>query len=188
MASEEVSDGDISSDSESGAETEFAMLLERYISVIRKKAHEYSFNGLDVEDLIQEGTIGLINAVKAYDENSGVQFSTFANLCIDRSIISAVRKSLRKKQIPSDMLVPLDDDRSAVDYDNPERMIIEKESYDRLMLSVRKMLTLFEFNVLTGYLSGDSYRDIAEKMQCDTKAVDNAMVRIRRKLKRGRMS
>lgn len=116
-----------------------------------------------------------------------MQFNTFANLCIDRSIITAVRKSLRKKQIPSDMLVPLDD-VDVIDNDDPERMIIEKESYDRFMASVEKKLTLFEFSVLTRYLSGDSYRHIAESLQCDIKAVDNAMVRIRRKLKRGRMS
>lgn len=116
-----------------------------------------------------------------------MQFNTFANLCIDRCIITAVRKSLRKKQIPSDMLVPLDD-VDVIDNDDPERMIIEKESYDRLMASVEKKLTLFEFSVLTRYLSGDSYRHIAESLQCDIKAVDNAMVRIRRKLKRGRMS
>ena len=187
MGNEEASDSDLSSAAVMGSDDAFAALLERYISVIRKKAYEYSFCGIDVEDLTQEGTIGLINAMKAYNPSSGVDFFPFACICIDRSIISAVRKSLRKKQIPSDMLVSLDEYNSKHD-DSPERMIIERESYERLMKSVRGKLSEFEFNVLSHYLCGESYRKIAEKLICDTKKIDNAMVRIRRKLKRCQMS
>jgi RNA polymerase sporulation-specific sigma factor len=169
-----------------GNDDAFAALLEKYISVIRKKAYEYSFCGIDVEDLTQEGTIGLINAVNSYDPASGVDFYPFACICIDRSIISVVRKSLRKKQIPADMMVPFDDQLSVAEADSPERMIIEKESYDRLMKSVKGKLTEFEFNVLNHYLYGESYHGIAKTLNCEPKAVDNAMVRIRRKLKRGR--
>mgnify|MGYP002518815329 FL=1 len=84
MASEEVSDGDLSASAVAGNDDSFTALLERYISVIRKKAHDYSFCGIDVEDLIQEGTIGLINAVKAYDKSSEVDFFPFAcvQLCV----------------------------------------------------------------------------------------------------------
>ena len=187
MASEEVSDGDLSASAVAGNDDSFTALLERYISVIRKKAHDYSFCGIDVEDLIQEGTIGLINAVKAYDKSSGVDFFPFACICIDRSIITVVRKSLRKKQIPADMLVPLDDKVQTFN-DNPEQVIIEKESFDRLQQTVRSKLNDFEFIVLNRYLCGESYRQIAEKLQCDVKKVDNSMYRIRLKLKRGQMS
>lgn len=188
MVSDAQDDSELCSRAVSGDNDAFAALLEKYISVIRKRAHEYSFCDIDTEDLIQEGTIGLINAINAYAPESGVDFYPFACICVDRSIITAVRKSLRKKQIPHDMLVPLDECSPASGADDPEQMIIEKESYARLMNSVRQKLTEFEFNVLTRYLHGESYRDIAANLQCDPKAVDNAMVRIRRKLKRGRMT
>ncbi len=181
-------DSDLCSRAAVGDDDAFTALLEKYVSVIRKRAYEYHFCGIDAEDLIQEGTIGLINAVKAYSPESGVEFYPFACLCIDRSIIAVVRKTLRKKQIPHDMLVPLDESLTLSEADDPEQMIIETESFERLIKSVKAKLSENEFNVLTRYLHGESYRDIAANLQCDPKAVDNAMVRIRRKLKRGRMS
>ena len=92
-----------------GDDEAYSVLIARYLFTVRKRASVYENSGIDFEDLVQEGFIGLLNAVKYYENNFDTSFSTFAYLCIDRNILSAVRKSLTKKQIPKSALVFIED-------------------------------------------------------------------------------
>ena len=169
----------------SGDQDAYSTLVGRYVFAVRSRASIYVNSGIDFEDLVQEGFIGLMNAVDAYDNDFGTSFSTFAFLCIDRKILDAVKKSLSKKQIPKHALVFLEDsfDIESNKSENPESVIISKENLFGLKEKIAKNLSKKEQEVLNLYLSGDSYLEIAERLSCSQKSVDNAMQRIRKKLK-----
>ena len=162
----------------------FAELLGRYLFIVRSCACGYKDVGIDVDDLVQEGIIGLMNAVKGYDENSKTPFSAFARLCIDRNIVSCVRGALRKKRILPSMLCMIDDNFPSGESDDPESRLIAHENIEQLYQRIAACLTGFEQTVLSMYLAGNDYKDIAVKLGCDRKAVDNAMQRLRKKLKK----
>ena len=113
-----------------GDDEAYSVLIARYLFTVRKRASVYENSGIDFEDLVQEGFIGLLNAVKYYENNFDTSFSTFAYLCIDRNILSAVRKSLTKKQIPKSALVFIEDnyDLQGKNDENPETVLISKEN------------------------------------------------------------
>ena len=168
----------------SGDEDAYSALIARYLFSVRARAFAYQNSGIDSEDLVQEGFIGLLEAVKCYENSFGTSFSTFAYLCIDRKIISAVRKSLSKKQIPNSALVFIkDDDRFLDKNENPESLIISKEGVASLQRRITEKLSKTEKNVLDLYLMGYSYSKISAALSISEKAVDNAIQRIRRKLK-----
>ncbi len=172
-----------------GDSAAFDELASRYILLVGLRASAFydesqALSGLD--DLGQEGFIGFIDAVRRYDESLGASFRTFAVLCIDRRMKSAIRAMLRKKKVPSSALVWLDDDSSpdimASDTDNPENMVIATDEYRNLCQRIRQTASEFERRVLTLFLSGMSYHAIAERLSSSEKAVDNALQRLRKKL------
>lgn len=168
-----------------GNQDAYSTLVGRYVFAVRSRASIYVNSGIDFEDLVQEGFIGLINAVDAYDNDFGTLFSTFAFLCIDRKILDAVKKSLSKKQIPNHALVFLEEgfDIEGSKNENPESVVISKENLLVLKDKIKKNLSKMEQEVLEHYLSGEAYIQIAKKLSCSQKSVDNAMQRIRKKLK-----
>lgn len=180
-----LSDSELIELCKSGDEEAYSALIARYIFTVRSRAGVYEKSGIDFEDLVQEGYIGLMNAVKNYENSFGTSFSTFAYMCIDRNILSAVRKSISKKQIPASALVFIEDDNDFQDKsaENPESVVISKENIERLKQRITEKLSNTEQKVLELYLMGYSYEKIADKLSCSKKSVDNAIQRLRKKLK-----
>ena len=117
----DYSDENLISDCKSGDDDAYGVLIGRYLFAVRSRAYAYDKSAIDFEDLVQEGLIGLVNAVKCYDGSFGTSFSTFAYLCIDRNIMSAVKKTFSKKQIPKSVLVFIEEtsDFESNNYENP---------------------------------------------------------------------
>ena len=184
-ANRPVGDEQLCAAAKAGSEDAFATLAGRYIFHVRARAADYA-GSIEFEDLVQEGTIGILNAVRMFDPAAGVRFSTFAYLCIDRSILSAVRRALRKKQIPKTALISMESgavpERPEPD---PEQLLIDRESVQALEDKLAARLARTELRVLQLYLRGSSYKQIAGQLGCPVKSVDNAMARVRRKLKHG---
>ena len=162
----------------------YSDLVMRYLFVVRARAAAYK-GEMDFEDLVQEGLIGLMNAVNYFDKNFGTSFSTFATLCIDRNILSAVRKTLSKKQIPKSALVFIEEQSEFEDKSeqNPENIFFMQESVSLIRQRMTEKLSKREKSIMELYLSGQSYVEIADALSCTTKAVDNALTRARKKLR-----
>ena len=156
-------------------------IINRYMPLIVStvKAHLPSQN---VDDAVQEATISFYSAVKDYNSQKS-SFKTFASLCIKRAVISFVRKNGAQKNIPDEMLSSLEG-ADISDNLTPEEIIIGKEDYESLTQSIKLELSKMEFEVLQMFLAGMSYTDIAESLNTNEKAVDNALSRIRKKLKK----
>ena len=163
-------------------------LCARYIPLVGLRASAF-YDGSGVngrEDLGQEGFIGLIEAMRRYDDRVGASFRTFAVLCIDRRMTSVIRASLRKKKVPESALVWLDDeetpDISSGEGDNPESRVIALDEYENLCNRIKSVSSEFEGKVLALFLRGMSYQMIAAELSSTEKAVDNALQRVRKKL------
>mgnify|MGYP000419429236 FL=1 len=173
-------------------------IFERYKHLVRKKAKAMFLAGGDNDDLIQEGMIGLYKAIRDYNTDREASFATFARMCINRQIITAVLASNRKKNMPLNTYVSYDmpaggdedSDMRLVDILqsqtelNPEKLLIDKEHNWDLKSRLKEVLSTFEQQVLTYYLEGMDYTAIAKKMQKPPKSVDNALQRIRSKAAR----
>lgn len=173
-------------------------IFERYKYLVRKKAKAMFLAGGDNDDLIQEGMIGLYKAIRDYNTDREASFATFASMCINRQMITAVAASNRKKNMPLNTYVsydmPADGDEDSdmrlVDILqsqtelNPEKLLIDKEHNWDLKSRLKEVLSTFEQQVLTYYLEGMDYTAIAKKMQKPPKSVDNALQRIRSKAAR----
>lgn len=164
-------------------EYSFDTLVSRYLPLIRIKADKYI--DADKDDLVQEGLLGLWSAVQTYDPQKNASFKTYAFICIENRMISGAKKGKGKKHIPSELLIYLDSDElgQIKDSNSPEQSIIERESYTGTVNHIKDILSTKEFKVLSYYLAGNTYGQIAEILDCDVKAVDNAIQRIRKKLK-----
>lgn len=173
-----------------GEDDALVQLIHMYAPLVKSRARVYAGIGMEPDDLTQEGMIGLISAIRVYDEKQS-SFSTFARLCIDRMLTSAARQAGRQKRIPKDSLVPIDraDERSSEallqsgEESNPEAILIAREDAQRLRRRAGRMLSGFEYQVFFYYLSGESYEEIARHLKTTNKAIDNALQRIRRKLR-----
>ena len=162
-------------------------LSVRYIPFIRKISRTYFIFGGDIEDIIQEGTFGLISAIRQYSSKSNYSFRSFAAVCIKNRIISAIKSAASNKHHPLNDGIPLDE----IDVDSfseyfrrsVEEIVIEKENRDRLADTVSDTLTIYEQNVLKLYLEGLSYAEISHGLNKDVKSIDNAVQRIRHKLR-----
>ena len=174
-------------------------LVHRHTRLVRVCARPFFLAGGDSEDLIQEGMIGLITAIREYDPSRGARFRTFAATCVRRRLISVVRAAAGGKHIPLNESVSLDPSLVLAHQDlqgfgtaypqgNPEDAVIHAEDLSALEEAIRTGLTQLESRVLTLYLEGLSYREIAEEVHRSTKAVDNAVQRIRRKVARQLLS
>lgn len=176
-------------------------LLERYKYLVRGKAKLLHMLGGDHEDMIQEGMIGLYQAIRDYDPGREASFSTFANICVSRQLYTAVQSSGRKKHFPLNSAISLD---SEVELEKgegrekagslglllsgknaqPEERLIARENMDLLLERIEKELSSFEKQVLNLYLSGANYTQISERLKRPEKSIDNALQRIRTKLRK----
>lgn len=163
-------------------------LVDKYKYLVRQKARALYLAGGDQEDLIQEGMLGLFKAVQNYQEDRAASFSTFAALCIDRQLYSAISMSQRQKHQPLNSFVSLSEPVSEqelrlIDEETPEEILINRENLDRMHEKIKEVLSPFEYEVLEMYLKGYGYQQIALQMQKAPKAIDNALQRIRSKVR-----
>ena len=170
-------------------------LLNKYKNFVRTKARSYFLIGADHEDIVQEGMIGLYKAIRDYKAERLSSFRAFAELCVTRQIITAIKTATRQKHIPLNSYISLnkpiyeeDSDRTLLDViteegmSNPEEMIIDREDLSLIEGKIGQMLSDLEKDVLVRYMEGKSYVEIADEMGRHVKSIDNALQRIRRKL------
>lgn len=169
-------------------------VLYKYKPLVRKKANAMFLIGGDTDDLIQEGMIGLFKAIRDFRQEKEASFYHFAEICITRQIYSAVEASNRKKHAPLNTYVsfysetgeegqPLSEVLISEISDNPEDRMIERENVEQFLEKIRENLSKMECKVLDDYLSGLNYQQIAEKMGKQPKAIDNALQRIKNKIR-----
>ena len=163
-------------------------LIDKYKSLVRTRARALYLVGGDHEDLIQEGMLGLFKAVRDYKPWNEASFATFAGLCIDRQMYSAVASSQRQKHQPLNSFVSLSEPVSEqelrlVDEETPEEIMISRENVIGMHERIKERLSKFEYQVLELYLKGYDYTQIAEKLGKQPKAIDNALQRIRSKVR-----
>ncbi len=172
-------------------------LLNKYKNFVRAKARYYFLAGADKEDIVQEGMIGLYKAVRDFQPEKQVSFRAFAELCITRQVITAVKSATRQKHKPLNGYVSLnrpvfdeESDRTMMDMIksakvlNPEEIIISKEDIDAIEHSLDSNLSVLEKNVLNLYLNGKSYQEIAKLLDRQVKSIDNALQRIKAKIEK----
>lgn len=197
---EDYSDEKLVELAQSGDSDAESALIVRFMGLVKLETRPFFLVGADRADLIQEGSIGLVAAIRDYDKSRGGSFRSFAEICISRKVYSAIKTAVRKKHQPLNDYVSLDrnvyeninDDSDTVladnlvipNLDNPEDLIIEKESYDELTAQMNERLTTLEKQVLELFLDGYSYAQIAESLSKTVKAVDNAIQRIKKKVKK----
>ncbi len=172
-------------------------LLERYKNFVRSKARSYFLIGADREDIVQEGMIGLYKAVRDFRADKMSSFKAFAELCVTRQIITAIKTATRQKHIPLNSYVSLnkpvfdkDSDRSLMDIisgeaeTNPEEILIDHEKIKSMREKIGKLLSRLEWEVLAAYMDGRSYQEIAQDMDKSVKSIDNALQRVKKKLEK----
>lgn len=192
-----LSDEDIIAIIQDGNAEALDFLITKYRSFVRLKGRSYFLIGGDREDIIQEGMIGLYKAIRDFKPDRLSSFKGFAELCITRQIITAIKTATRQKHIPLNSSVSLDrpvfsedSDRTLLDMlsgpllDDPEDLIIHKEDFGQMEEEMDKVLSVLEKQVLTLYLDGQSYQEISAELNRQVKSVDNALQRIKRKLER----
>ncbi|MCA1042131.1 RNA polymerase sporulation sigma factor SigH [Bacillus infantis] len=172
-------------------------LIQKYRNFVRAKARSYFLIGADKEDIVQEGMIGLYKAIRDFKEDKLSSFKAFAELCITRQIITAIKTATRQKHIPLNSYVSLDkpiydeeSDRTLMDVISgakvmdPEELIINQEEFDNIEVKMSELLSDLERKVLALYLDGQSYQEISEELNRHVKSIDNALQRVKRKLER----
>lgn len=172
-------------------------LLNKYKNFVRSKARSYFLIGADHEDIVQEGMIGLYKAIRDFKEDKLSSFRAFAELCITRQIITAIKTATRQKHIPLNSYVSLnkpiyeeESDRTLLDVitegwvTNPEDLLISKEDLSSIEGQIGEMLSGLEKQVLFYYLDGKSYQEISEDLGRHVKSIDNALQRVKRKLQK----
>lgn len=172
-------------------------LIRKYKNFVRSKARSYFLIGADKEDIIQEGMIGLFKAIRDYQPDRISSFRAFAELCITRQIITAIKTATRQKHIPLNSYVSLnkpiydeDSDRTLLDVlsssrvSDPEELLISREELGSIESKIGEILSGLEWQVLTYYLQGKSYQEIATDLDRHVKSIDNALQRVKRKLER----
>ena len=196
-----LTDEQIISQIKEGDEQALSFLLDKYKDLVNSKVGKYFIIGAEREDIIQEGMIGLYKAIKNFELDKQNSFKSFANLCIERQLITAIKTSNRQKHIPLNSSLSLnttvyenEDDVSLIDFFNskttedPLDTITKKEYYKFIGSKIDENLSDFEKKVLTRFAEGDSYVKIAEKLDAPVKAIDNAIQRIRKKANRNIIS
>lgn len=172
-------------------------LIRKYKNFVRVKARSYFLIGADREDIIQEGMIGLYKAIRDYRPDKLASFRAFAELCITRQIITAIKTATRQKHIPLNSYVSLnkpiydeESDRTLLDVisghkvTDPEELVISKEELGHIEKKIGEILSKLEWNVLMLYLQGRSYQEIAYELNRHVKSIDNALQRVKRKLEK----
>ena len=159
----------------------FTVLRDRYLKIIESIADKYSAVCAR-NDLVYTGAVGFADAVMSYRDDMGASFKTFAHACIKSNMIDLCKKANSSKYIPRDLLASIDD-VDAVDYDDPESLIIKKEYFDLLFAAMKSKLSALEYKVFIKSASGKSYKEIAAEIGKNEKTVENALARARAKVK-----
>ena len=167
-------------------------LLQKYKPLVRVKAGAYFLKGADKEDIVQEGMLGLFKAIRDYDPNKA-SFYSFAELCITRQIISAVKAATRQKHIPLNSALSLQSTLSQSDLsleqrlspresNDPQEILLQRQQLDTMRAAMQSMLSNFEKEVLKRYLRGMTYQQMAQELKRSEKSIDNALQRVKNKL------
>ena len=169
-------------------------IIEKYKDLVNMKVGKYFIIGAEKEDIIQEGMIGLFKAIQGFDNTKQNSFKTFANMCVERQLITAIKTSNRQKHMPLNGYLSLnnaaydeDEDTTVLEVfdshqtEDPLDTITKKEYYRRVEEAIDKNLSDFEKQVLARFIKGESYVQIAEKLDTPVKSIDNAIQRIRKK-------
>lgn len=193
----EMLDEDLVEAAKRGDERASEFLINKYRNFVRVKAKAYFLVGADREDIIQEGMIGLYKAIRDFRRDKLSSFRAFAELCITRQIITAIKTATRQKHIPLNSYISLnkpiydeDSDRTLLDVisgmkvSDPEELVINQEASARMRARIRRNLSELEHRVLTAYLQGKSYQEMANELQRHVKSIDNALQRVKRKLEK----
>lgn len=172
-------------------------LIDKYKNFVRAKARSYFLIGADHEDIVQEGMIGLYKAVRDFNGDKLSSFKAFAELCITRQIITAIKTATRQKHIPLNSYVSLDkplydeeSDRTLLDVicgtrvTDPEELLINQEEFQDIEVKMSELLSDLERQVLMLYLDGRTYQEISVDLNRHVKSIDNALQRVKRKLER----
>lgn len=171
----------------SGDTDALAQLIVRFLPDIQAKAGCYKLAGLEPEDLVQEGLIGLLRAVKSYDSTRKASFATFASRCILFRMLGIIRLFLEQKHLPLNNYLPLDSAQALAELSDrngdPLEAYLKQEEEQLRRQKIKTLLSGLEQETLTLYLNGLSYEEMAQQLGCSTKAVDNALQRVRRKLR-----
>lgn len=191
-----LTDEQIISQIKQGDDQALSHLFEKYKGLVNIKVGKYFMIGAEKEDIVQEGMIGLFKAIKGFDPDKQNTFKTFANICIERQLITAIKTSNRQKHIPLNSYLSLntaaydnneDDSVELIDtfnsntIEDPLETIMKQEYYEEIQNSIDKSLSDFEKQVLNRFVKGESYVVIAQKLDSPVKSVDNAIQRIRKK-------
>lgn len=192
---EQLTDEEIAVLAQQGDNDATEWLLNKYKNFVRSKARSYFLVGADHEDIVQEGMIGLFKAFRDFKPDKLSSFRAFAELCITRQIITAIKTATRQKHIPLNSYVSLnkpiydeESDRTLLDViterraTNPEDLLIGQEELNSIEGKIGEVLSDLEWEVLTSYLEGKSYQEIAEELGRHVKSIDNALQRVKRKL------
>lgn len=190
----DMKDEDLIQVIKSGDKLALEFLINKYKELVNMKVSKFFMIGAEKEDIVQEGLIGLFKAVKSFNPDKQNSFKTFANLCIERQLITAIKSSNRQKHMPLNSYLSLnttayeeDEDSSLLDIfdahqiEDPLDTITKKEYYQTVENAIDKSLSDFEKQVLNRYMQGESYVQIAEKLDTPVKSIDNAIQRIRKK-------
>ncbi len=172
-------------------------LINKYKNFVRSKARSYFLIGADRDDIIQEGMIGLFKAIRDYDKERLTSFKSFAEICITRQIITAIKSATRQKHIPLNSYVSLnkpiyeeESERTLIEFisgnkvDDPMELFIGREDMVMMEGKIGEILSKLEIDVLMLYIEGKTYQEIAMDLNREVKSVDNALQRVKRKLER----
>lgn len=172
-------------------------LINKYKNFVRAKAKTYFLVGADREDIVQEGMIGLFKAIRDFKDDKLVSFKSFAEICVTRQIITAIKTATRQKHMPLNTYVSLnkpvfeeDGERTLIETINhdtvsdPEMLFISKEELNRIEGKINEILSPLELEVLHFYLQGKSYQQIAEILNKEVKSIDNALQRVKKKIEK----
>lgn len=189
-----MQDEEIITQIKAGDKSALNYIMEKYKELVNMKVSKYYIIGAEKEDIIQEGMIGLYKAIKSYSDDKNASFKSFANMCIERQLITAIKTSNRQKHMPLNSYLSLntsaydeEDNTELMDVFNnntvedPLETITKKEYYETVESVIDKSLSDFEKQVLARFMKGESYIDIANKLNSPVKSIDNAIQRIRKK-------
>mgnify|MGYP003374364001 FL=1 len=191
-----MTDEEIIKEIRNGDKQALTYLMNKYKEIVNLKVGKYFMVGAEKEDIVQEGLIGLFKAIKTFNAKKNNTFKTFANMCIERQLITAIKSSNRQKHMPLNSYLSLNmsaydneeengaelmDTFDSKTIEDPLETIINKEYYDEIEKSIDKTLSQFEKQVLDRYMKGESYVTIAKRLDSPVKSVDNAIQRIRKK-------
>ena len=193
---DEMTDEQIVLEVQKGDKQALSYVMNKYKELVNIKVSKYFMVGAERDDIVQEGLIGLFKAIKMFNKDKNNSFKSFANMCIERQLITAIKSSTRQKHMPLNSYLSL----NASAYDNEEEngmelinmldnkmvedpleTVMKKEYYEQIESSIEKSLSSFEKQVLDGYVKGYSYVTIAKQLDSPVKSVDNAIQRIRKK-------